>query len=97
MLFALICTDKSGGRALRQATRPDHLAYLERLNADNILKMAGPLLDDGGDPNGSLVVLEAADRDEAARFAADDPYARAGLFEAVEIRPFRWVINNPEA
>ena len=26
-----------------------------------------------------------------------DPYAKAGLFANVEIRPWNWVINNPDA
>ena len=35
---------------------------------------------------------------EAAKaLAAQDPYAKAGLFETVEIKPYNWVFNNPEA
>ena len=33
MLFALLCTDKPGALQLRLDTRPDHLAYLNELNA----------------------------------------------------------------
>ena len=33
---------------------------------------------------------------EAAKAIADkDPYAEAGLFESVAIRPWVWAINNP--
>ena len=35
---------------------------------------------------------------EEARAIADaDPYAKAGLFQSVEVKPFNWVFNNPEA
>jgi uncharacterized protein YciI len=95
MLFALICTDKPGSLELRLKARPDHLAFLESLGAG--LKAAGPFTDDGGSPNGSLVVIEAADRKVAEATAARDPYAKAGLFAAVDIRPWKWLIKNPEA
>lgn len=42
MLFALLCTDKPGALQLRLDTRPDHVAYLNDLNARGILKIAGP-------------------------------------------------------
>ena len=95
MLFALLCTDKSNSLALRMSVRPDHLAYLASL--DTKLKAAGPFLDEAGNPNGSLVIIQAADRSEAEKMAAADPYAIAGLFAAVDIKPWRWALKNPEA
>jgi uncharacterized protein YciI len=94
MLFALICTDKPGSLDVRMARRPAHLDYLTSLGGR--LKAAGPFTDDGGTPNGSLVIVEAADHDEAARIAAGDPYAGADLFQSVDIRPWKWLIKNPE-
>ncbi len=95
MLFALLCTDKPGSLDLRLKVRPDHLAYLDGLG--DALKAAGPFTTDEGSPIGSLVIVDAADRAGAERIAANDPYARAGLFAAVEIRPWKWAIKNPEA
>ena len=95
MLFALICTDKPGGLDLRLSVRPDHLTYLESLGT--ALKAAGPFTNDDGQLTGSLVIIEAADRAAAKSMADNDPYARAGLFAAVEIRPWKWLIKNPEA
>ena len=95
MLFALICTDKPGKLQLRADTRPDHLAHLQALNDEKKLAFAGPFLDAEGKPNGSMVVLDAPDRAAAEALAAADPYARAGLFETVEIRQWSWGINNP--
>ena len=97
MIFALICKDRPGKLELRLATRPAHLDYLTALNAAGKLKFAGPLLDDEGKPVGSLVAVEAGDRAGAEAIAAGDPYARAGLFESVEIHPWNWVFNAPEA
>lgn len=95
MLFALICTDKPGKLQVRADTRPEHLAYLQGLNAEKKLAFAGPFLDAEGKPNGSMVVLEAPDLEAAGALAAADPYAKAGLFANVEIRQWNWGINNP--
>jgi uncharacterized protein YciI len=95
MLYAVICTDKPNSLALRQANRPEHLDYLEGLG--NALVHAGPFLDPvDGTMNGSLIVVEVASLEAARQIVAEDPFARAGLFAAVEIRPWVWTINNPD-
>lgn len=95
MLFALLCKDKPGHLQVRLDNRPAHVDYLNELNAEGRLAFAGPFLDADGKPNGSLVVVEATDLDAATALAGNDPYARAGLFESVDIRPWNWVFNKP--
>lgn len=96
MLYALICTDKPNGLPIRKANRPDHLAFLESLG--DTLVFAGPFTEeDGQTMNGSLIVVEAASLQAAQEIAAGDPFAKAGLFASVEIRPWLWVIDNTEA
>ncbi len=92
MLFSIICTDKPGeGLELRMKNRPDHLTFLDRLGER--LKMAGPFMsDDGTEPRGSLIIIEAKNIDEACRIAAGDPYALAGVFQKVDIRAFKWLL-----
>jgi uncharacterized protein YciI len=94
MLYAVICTDKPDSLAVRQTNRPQHVAYLEGLGSK--LKAAGPFLDEAGDPTGSLVIIEAETRAEAEAAAAGDPYAKAGVFARVEVRPWKWTLRNPE-
>lgn len=93
MLFAMICTDNPNSIDLRLKVRPEHLAFLDTV----VTKAAGPFLDDAGNPAGSLVVIEAVDMAEAKAISARDPYAVAGLFASVDIRPWKWLIKNPEA
>jgi uncharacterized protein YciI len=95
MLFALICTDKPDSLELRQQSRPEHLKFLEGLGSS--LKAAGPFTDDEGKPTGSLVVIEAANRAAISEIAGRDPYAVSGLFASVDIKPWKWLIKNPEA
>jgi len=96
MEYALYCMDRADGAAIRRANREAHLAYA-REHA-TMIRVAGPLFDDAGETMvGSLFILEADDLETARRFNRDDPYTRAGLFERVEIRPFRWLLGEPPA
>jgi uncharacterized protein YciI len=95
MLFALICTDKPDSLAIRLEHRPAHIAYLKSLG--DKLAFAGPFLkEDGKTMCGSLVVIEAESVEAARAVAAGDPFAKAGLFQTVEIRPWLWVLGKPE-
>lgn len=95
MLFAVICTDKPDSLAIRKANRPEHLAYLKSLG--DTLVLAGPFTEaDGETMNGSLIVLEAATPEAARKIVDGDPFAKAGLFASVEVRPWLWTINAPD-
>ncbi|GKY86499.1 YciI family protein [Sinisalibacter aestuarii] len=88
-MYAIICTDKPGALDIRKANREKHLAYLEA----SPVFAAGPFLDQNGDMSGSLVVLDLDSRAEAEDWAANDPYAKAGLFAKVRIEQFKKVIG----
>lgn len=89
MLVALIARDKPGALQTRLDTRAAHLAYIE---ATGVVAQAGPLLDEAGAMCGSLVILEVADMAAARAWAEGDPYAKAGLFAAVELIEWKQVI-----
>ena len=89
MYFVISCVDKLGQPELRQDNRSDHLVYLES-HAEQIVA-AGPTLGDDDAPNGSVLVMEFDDRAQAQAFADNDPYAKAGVFESVSIKPWKKV------
>lgn len=89
MLFVIIAEDKPGSLDLRLATRPTHLEYLD--SQVEALVQAGPMLDAEGKPCGSVLLVNVADQVAAETLAANDPYAKAGLFAKTTIRPFRQV------
>ena len=84
--------DKPNSLDLRMATRPAHLAYAGGFSGQ--MKLGGPLLDANGDMAGSLMVLEADDLAAAQAFSTNDPYTQAGLWERVDIKPFRATIGS---
>ncbi len=89
--FAIVASDKPGALDLRTALRPEHLAYLTA--HAHMLKVAGPFLDADGQMDGSLLIVEADSIEEVQAFAADEPFAKGGLFESLVIRPWRLTLG----
>jgi uncharacterized protein YciI len=97
MYVALICRDKPGLLQVRLDTRPAHVEFLKGLSAEGRIAFAGPMIGADGNPNGSLVVLDVESIEVAREIAAQDPYAKAGLFDTVDISQWNWTINAPGA
>ena len=88
MLFLIRCVDKPGYGPVRTESRPRHLEYLDDFKSQ--VRFAGPILNEKKEtPMGSIFIMDFSDRGEAERFAAEDPYARAGLFASVDIARIR--------
>lgn len=85
-LYVLHCIDRPGSAGARATHRDAHLAHVR---GSGVTKLAGPMLDEAGQIVGSLVIVEADDMAAAREFSAGDPYSKAGVFERVDIRPFR--------
>ena len=92
-LFLVNARDKANSLDLRLDNREAHLAWAAAF-LDRIA-MAGPVtLDDGETMAGTTFVIEFDSLADAKAWAAEDPYAKAGLFESTEIRPFKWLIGD---
>lgn len=90
--FALICIDRPDALELRLATRQAHFDYLAA--NPGVVRLGGPFLNAAGEMAGSLLLIEADDLAAAEAFGAADPYRLAGLFERVEIRPWRATVGQ---
>jgi uncharacterized protein len=92
MLFIATCVDKPDSLAKRMENRPAHLAYLATLGAR--VRVAGALLDSAAQtPIGSLLIFETVDEAEVRALLAADPYAEAGLFASVDLKPWRQALG----
>ncbi len=89
MLVALFAKDKAGALQVRKDNREAHLGYIKDTG---MVAQAGPLIVDG-DMAGSLVILDVEDMAAAEAWAANDPYAKAGLFASVELVEWKKVIG----
>ena len=88
MKFVILGFDGPEGQAKRKIHRAAHLANLEPLNRQGRVFLAGPFTDLAG----SLIIIEADSLEEATQIAQQDPYTVHGVFERIEVHPFKQVI-----
>ena len=91
MLFVIIGYDGPDGPTLRPKVRQAHLDNLRPIADSGKLHLAGPFTDGSG----SLIVVDMESEADALAFAQSDPYVTRGVFDRVEVKPFRRVF--PEA
>jgi len=97
MLYAIVADDIPGSLEKRLAARSAHLARLEQLQTEGRLLLAGPFpATDAPDPgpagfSGSLIVAEFESLAAARAWAEADPYAAAGVYAGIGVRPFKRV------
>ena len=77
----------------RAEVRPRHLEYLNELNTQGKLAMAGPL----ADGTGAIVVYRAADVAEAQGLVANDPYTAGAVTTDSTLREWNVVITADPA
>ena len=93
--FMILSQDVADGPAIRKRVRQDHLDWLKQ-PSDCTGLSAGPWLDDMDVMRGSLLIVKAPSRAALDAWLADDPYAKAGLPEHIDVRPFKLVIGRPD-
>ncbi len=98
MYYAIISQDIPDSLERRMSVRPAHVERLKALADEGRLLIAGPHpAIDSEDPaeagfTGSLVVAEFASLTEAQAWADEDPYVRAGVYQSIEVKPFKKVL-----
>jgi uncharacterized protein YciI len=97
MLYAIVGEDVPDSLEKRLASRPAHLARLLELETAGRIVLGGPFpAIDSSDPgpagfSGSLIVAEFDSLAAAQAWADADPYAAAGVYGRVTVRPFKQV------
>lgn len=95
MWYAITGQDVPNSQAKRQASRPEHVARLQALQAQGRMMLAGPFpAIDAEDPGtagytGSLIVAEFPSLAEAQAWADAEPYLAGGVYAHVSVKPFR--------
>lgn len=92
-LYVIVCIDKPDSLDTRMATREAHLAYAQA-NEHVRIRVGGPFLSDNGTMIGSMLIVEADDLAMVDAFVKNDPYGKAGLFDRVEVRPWKVTVGS---
>lgn len=98
MYYAISGADHPGSLDARLAARPAHIARLQQLKNEGRLLLAGPHpAIDSEDPgaagfSGSLIVAQFDSLVSAQAWADADPYVTTGVYAAVQVKPFKYVL-----
>lgn len=98
MWYAIEGHDGADVLARRLDARVAHLARLHTLRDAGRLLLAGPCpAIDAEDPgpagfSGSIVIAEFESLEAARAWAETDPYIAAGVYDRVDVRPFKPVL-----
>ena len=93
MHYVIHCLDHPGAVQKRLDHYEAHKAYLGAAAMQTV--MSGPLMaDDETTMIGSCFVVQAASLAEVQAFNSGDPFAKAGLWQTVSIRPFLKRVDN---
>ncbi len=85
--FMVVRRDQPGMSGRRAECRPEHLEWLA--TSPLPVRMAGPLLDPQSEkPVGSIFFVDARTMNAVRIWTQEDPFHKAGIFGATEIRPF---------
>lgn len=89
--FLIIAHGKPGMEAERNQLADARRRYFAAGGYQDCLIASGPLLsDDGKQWRGSAMMVELADRSAVDAMIRDDPYAKAGLYETIEVHYWRF-------
>jgi uncharacterized protein YciI len=98
MLYIIIGKDRSNSLADRLAVRPAHHERAQALLDAGRLIIGGPMpAIDSETPGeagflGSVIIAEFASLDAAKAWAEADPYTLTGVFETLEVPPYKQVL-----
>jgi uncharacterized protein YciI len=87
MDFVFYCRDKPNVGALLERHVEAHWSFMDRYG-DRLLTRGPTLSDDGEEHTGSLHIVQLDSVAETGTFAYEEPFYRAGVYDAVFIR--RW-------
>ncbi len=97
MHYVILGHDKQNSLEQRLKARPAHLDRLQALKNEGRLLLAGPFpAVDSINPgehgfSGSMIVAEFKSLGAARMWADQDPYVAAGVYQTVDVRPFKKV------
>ena len=98
MYYSIYGTDNANSLDARLAARPGHVARLKELADQGRLLAAGPNpAVDSEDPGpagftGSVIIAEFDSHEDAQAWADADPYIAAGVYQRVEVKPYKLVL-----
>lgn len=95
MLYSIVAMDAEGSLQARLDARSEHVSRLMALRNAGRLVLAGPNpaidTESPGESGftGSIIIAEFDALESAKAWVDEDPYVLAGVYECVEVKPFK--------
>jgi hypothetical protein len=91
MQFLLLAYDGTDPQApqRRLRVREEHFKKIGLLKMKSEFLFGGAILNENNDMIGSMIVYDVPDRQSLDKILKDEPYITNGVWEKIEIRPFR--------
>jgi uncharacterized protein len=91
MQFLLLAHDGNDSDALQRRlnVRQEHFERIRKIKKTGEFLFGGALLDEKGMMIGSMIVYDFPDRKSLDEHLTDEPYITSGVWEKIEITPFR--------
>jgi len=96
MYFAVMTRDNPDASDKRKSLYSEHHAHLNAQPDGIAIRIAGPLLGEGGKPVGSLLIIEADAIDVVRDYINKDPYISAGVWAGFSVNQYDWRRGKPE-
>ena len=89
--YVIIARDGADEKALdrRMEIRPVHLAGARQLKADNHFVLGGAMLNQAGQMEGSVMIVQFETEEQFQNWYDNEPYIVAGVWQTIEIKPFK--------
>ncbi len=89
--YVIIARDGNDKDALdrRMDTRPVHLSGAKQLKANNQFILGGAMLNDAGQMEGSVMIVQFETDEQFQHWYNNEPYITAGVWRSIEIKPFK--------
>ena len=91
MQFLLLAYDGTDPQApqRRLRVREEHFKKIGLLKMKSEFLFGGAILDENNEMIGSMIVYDVPDRQSIDKILKDEPYLTNGVWEKIEIKPFR--------
>ena len=89
--YAIIARDGTDSEALqrRMNVRPLHFQGARQLKDKNNFILGGATLDEKGNMNGSVMIVQFETEDEMQDWFEHEPYITGNVWQTIEVKPFR--------
>jgi uncharacterized protein YciI len=89
--YVIMARDGKDDQALnrRIEARPVHLAGATKLKANNNFVIGGAILNDAGQMEGSVMILQFETEEQYNNWYNNEPYITSGVWKTIEVKPFK--------